>query len=334
MVKKLMIIICVALLSTTVVAGDFSKVGTAGAQFLKIGVGARYHGLGEASVAVADDIYSLYWNPAGLSGLRASQVAFTHVNYIADINLNYIAYAGRLNSAGVFGVSATMLSMGDQEITTVDQPDGTGEMYTATSFALQFSYARDLTTRFSFGASLKYIREEIHRETANGWGVDFGTMLYTGLNNLRIAMNISNMGPEMSFAGPDLDVNYTPDENDPNQDDFVSRLKVDPYDLPLTFRVGLAYNWLFGDNYKLLMAIEAKHPSDNLQQGSIGSELDWRETYFLRAGYKFNYDEEGLGLGAGFRTGVTETTDLILDYAWVDFGRLNSVHRFSASITF
>ncbi|MCP4705208.1 MAG: hypothetical protein GY865_11400 [candidate division Zixibacteria bacterium] len=56
--------------------------------------------------------------------------------------------------------------------------------------------------------------------------------------------------------------------------------------------------------------------------------------YFLRGGYKFNYEEEGLALGGGISTPLSETSDLSLDYAWVDFGRLTSVHRFSASIHF
>jgi hypothetical protein len=332
--KKIIVIVAVVLMGLPTFAREFSKVGSAGAQFLKIGVGARYHGLGEAGVASVNDIYSLYWNPAGLAYIGGSQAAFTYVNYITDISLNYIAYARQYEGVGVFGVSATVLSMGEQEITTVDEPDGTGDMYSASSYALQLSYARFLTSQFSFGGSFKYVSEEIYRESARGWGVDFGTLLYTGFKTLRMGMNISNMGPEMQFDGPDLDVAYNPDESNPNQDGLPSRLKVDHYNLPLTFRVGLAYDWQWQDDYKLTLSVEAKHPNDNLQQGSLGGEFNWRDTYFLRAGYKFNYEEEGLGLGGGIRTRITGSTDLIIDYAWVDFGRLESVHRFSASISF
>lgn len=332
--RKAIIALAVVLLSASVSAGEFSKTGTAGAQFLKIGVGARYHGLGEASVATADDIYAMYWNPAGLSYITANEVAFTYVSYVTDISLNYVAYVRRMEGLGVFGASASILSMGDQEITTVEQPDGTGETYSASSYALQISYARQLTTQFSFGASCKYINEQIYHESARGWAFDFGTLLYTGFRSLRLGMNISNMGPEMKFDGPDLDVPYDPDQSNPNQDPFGGRLKVDPYDLPLTFRVGMAYDWEFSDGSKLLLSVEAKHPNDNLQQGSIGAEYSWQDKYFLRGGYKLNYEEEGLGLGGGIRASITENTDLYLDYAWVDFGRFESVHRFSACISF
>ena len=88
---------------------------------------------------------------------------------MADISLNYVAYARKFNDIGVFGVSATVLSMSDQEITTVEQPEGTGLNYSVSSYALQVSYARQLTAQFSFGTSFKYINERIYHEDANGF---------------------------------------------------------------------------------------------------------------------------------------------------------------------
>lgn len=332
--KKILLAMFFVILSVTAFADEFSKSGSVGAQFLKIGVGARYNGMGEASVASVDDIYALYWNPAGLTNIQSSQLAITHINYLTDINLNYIAYAHRAEDIGVFGAAVTILSMGDQEITTIEEPDGTGVYYSASSWAFQIGYARDLTANFSFGGSFKVIGEKIHRESSHGFAFDFGTMLYTGFRSLRLGMNISNMGAEMKFDGPDLNVPFTPDPSNPNQDPFSSRMQTDAYDLPLTFRIGLAYDLEIGSNSTVVLSGEVKHPNDNIQKGSLGAEFNWQDRYFLRAGYKLNYEEEGLSLGAGFISRLTESTDLSLDYAWVDFGRLASVHRFSASINF
>jgi hypothetical protein len=334
MKTKILIGLIVVMFGGSLYAGDFSKTGTAGAQFLKIGVGARYHGLGEAAVATSNDVYAMYWNPAALTYVANSEVAFTHVNYITDINLSYAAYGRRLEGLGVLGASATILSMSDKEITTIEKPEGTGEYYGVSSYAFQLSYARQLTAQFSFGVSIKYIGEKIYREKADGFGFDFGTLLHTGFRSLRLGMSIANMGPEMKFDGPDLDIEHSYDPSNPNQDPFSGRLKVDPYDLPLVFRVGMAYDWDFNGDYGVTFSVEAKHPNDNFQQGSIGAEFNWRDTYFLRAGYKLNYEEEGLGLGGGLRTPITESTELFIDYAWVDFGRFESVHRFSANIAF
>ncbi|MEW5992999.1 MAG: PorV/PorQ family protein, partial [Candidatus Zixiibacteriota bacterium] len=142
----------VLLIAAGASADDLTKAGASGAQFLKIGVGSRYQAMGEASVAMADDIYAAYWNPAGLAEIENGAVGFTNVNWILDINLNYVALAKNFQDWGVVGVSASILSMGDQEITTFEQQDGTGQFFSATSYAVGLSYARQLTTRFSFGA--------------------------------------------------------------------------------------------------------------------------------------------------------------------------------------
>jgi len=47
----------------------------AGAVFLLISPGARAGGMGEAQVAVANDVYASYWNPAGLAFLEGSELA-------------------------------------------------------------------------------------------------------------------------------------------------------------------------------------------------------------------------------------------------------------------
>ena len=332
--KVIILVATVLLLCGTVSAGEFSKVGTAGAQFLKVGMGSRYTAMGEAGVASAGDIYSMYWNPAGLAQIGTNELAISHVNYVTDISLNYIAFAKNFDDIGVFGASVTILSMDDQEITTADAQNGTGDMYSASSYAFQMSYARYLTAHFSFGGSFKFVGEEIYREKASGFAFDFGTLLHTGFRSLRLGMSISNMGPEMKFDGPDLDVGYDIDPTDPGQDDFNSRLKAEGYDLPMVFRVGMAYDLAFGPESNVMLSVEAKHPNDNEQQGAIGAEYEWQNKFFLRGGYKINYAEEGLSFGGGLKTPLGEETKLCIDYAWVDFGRFESVHRFSASVSF
>ena len=44
-----------------------NRYGTTAANFLEIGVGSRATSMGDAYVAVANDVSSIYWNPAGLA---------------------------------------------------------------------------------------------------------------------------------------------------------------------------------------------------------------------------------------------------------------------------
>jgi long-subunit fatty acid transport protein len=314
--------------------GEFSKVGTVGAQFLKIGMGARYVGMGEASVACVNDAYAMYWNPAGLTQLSKVNLSLTNVDWIGSVQLNHVTFGKPLSDYSAFGISLTALSMGEMEVTTVDEPEGTGETFNSSSYCLVLGYARKLTDRFSVGISGKYVWERISEERAFGFAFDFGTLFYTGFKSLRMGMNISNLGPEMKMDGPELDSYYNPDPGNPNYDNVKSKLAVDPYDLPLTFRLGLAYDLLETQESKLTVSVEAKHPNDNLQQASFGGEYLWKEIFSLRAGYKFNYEEEGLTLGGGVKLKAGKKTNLDINYAWADFSRLQSVHRFSLGFEF
>jgi hypothetical protein len=331
--KKYIIILLVAGLAGSASA-QFSKVGTAGAQFLKIGVGSRYQGMGEASVATAQDVYAMYWNPAGLTSIENSAVSFTNVNWILDIDLNYVGYARNFENIGVFGLSAAVLSMGPQEITTFQQQDGTGSTYTASSYALGVSWAKQLTTKFSFGVTAKYVGERIYQERSSGFAFDFGTLLYTGFKSLRLGMSIANMGPQLEFSGPNLDVRFDDQQGTGSNSPVSASLKTSPYDLPMVFRVGLAYDVDFGSKSILTLCSELKHPNDNSEQGALGAEYGFNNQFFLRGGYKINYEEEHFSFGGGVRASVTRDTKLLIDYSWQDFGRLQSAQRFSVGFTF
>ncbi|SVB94437.1 uncharacterized protein METZ01_LOCUS247291, partial [marine metagenome] len=79
----------------------------AGAIFLLISPGARAGGMGEANVAVADDAYASYWNPAGLGFLEGSELAMMHVNWLPnladDLYYDFFAFRSRVPNLGTFG---------------------------------------------------------------------------------------------------------------------------------------------------------------------------------------------------------------------------------------
>ncbi len=331
--KKTLVIMMVVMFAGSALA-DQTNIGSSGAQFLKIGVGSRYQGMGDASAATVNDVYAMYWNPAGLAQIENSAIAFTNVNWLLDVNLNYAGFARYFEDIGVFGVSAAILSMGEQEITTFEQQDGTGQFYTASSYSVGVTFARQLTNRFAFGGSVKYIGERIANETSSSLAFDFGTMLHIGYRSLRMGMSISNMGPDLKFTGSDLDVPYDELTGEGSNSSIGAELKTTPYSLPMVFRLGMAYDVEMGPSSILTLSGELKHPSDNIQQGSFGAELGFSEKFFLRGGYKLNYNEETLAFGAGLSTFLSSSTNLVIDYAWQDFGRLSSTQKFSVGFIF
>ncbi|HLA40008.1 MAG TPA: hypothetical protein VJ417_08425, partial [Candidatus Glassbacteria bacterium] len=73
-----------------------SFVGVRAAEFLEIPVGARGIGMGSSYSAVADDISSIWWNPAGLGFLNKREVMVNVVDYTLDLTYSYAAAAAPL----------------------------------------------------------------------------------------------------------------------------------------------------------------------------------------------------------------------------------------------
>ena len=129
MTKKLLFtLLAVALLATHASATEmFEKVGTVGFQFLEIGAGPRGVGMGEAMVASADGIESIYWNPAGLRTITGPTLLLSYGTWPADITHQYAAYAMHPGFIpGIIGVSVTALSMDPMLLRTATNPDGVG----------------------------------------------------------------------------------------------------------------------------------------------------------------------------------------------------------------
>src|SRR5437773_2030847 len=68
-----------------------SGPGTTSGELLKIPLGTRAIGMGEAFTALADDSSSLYWNPAGMSLMSQKEVTFMHSSLIEGIHYEHLA---------------------------------------------------------------------------------------------------------------------------------------------------------------------------------------------------------------------------------------------------
>ncbi len=318
--KILLVLPLAAVLLMPNISFGQAKVGTAGAQFLEIGVSARAMGMGEAFMGIADDASVLYYNPAALSLLTQKEAIFTHIDYPAEINYEFVGLAIPAPSmSGTFGVSFYMLGMDDMPVTTYNNRTGIGinggQTFTAKDYALGISYGAGLTDRFSLGLTLKYIAQYIEEESATGWAADLGTYYDTGFRNFKICMALANFGPDMKFIE-------------------------EPYPLPIDFRFGTSIDVINSANSHLTFAAQASHPNDNLEKYNFGFEYWYNERFALRTGKKFNYDyydesDEfgGMTFGAGARFLISDY-QLSLDYAYQDLGWLDSVNRFSLGLKF
>ncbi|KAA3615278.1 MAG: hypothetical protein DWQ05_14545 [Calditrichaeota bacterium] len=316
-----------------------TKTGTTAAQFLKIGVDARAASMGGAFVGIGGDISSIYWNPAGLGHITGMQFVAVHNQWLADMDFNFLAFGMELPSIGVFAASVTYLGVPDDKVRTIAEPNGTGELFSANDFAVTLSLARQLTDKFSLGGNVKYLRQSIWNESAKTIAVDIGALFETPFYGIRLGASISNFGGDMRLEGRDLRFSMDPDPNGQGNVEFVNATyETDRYPLPLFFRVGIAGELMKTDNTRITFGIDSMNPNDNTESVNSGVEFAFNEMFFLRTGYKalFQDDsEEGFTFGGGVHYRLWgSSTQLKLDYAYADFGMLETVNRFSLGVSF
>jgi hypothetical protein len=313
----------ILLLFPAAASASFAKVGTAGAQFLKIGLGTRGAAMGGAFVATADDPSAAWWNPACLVRVPGTQVQLTHTEWFEDVRYEAGVVTREFPGIGTFALQFGLLNSGEMDVTTIEHPEGTGETFTCSDMVAGLTFSRMLTDRFSTGVTFKYVREEWDDVSAGGLAVDLGTLYNTGFRTLRIGMAIQHFGGELTPDG-------TFDDYYSGSDSLKAYL---PYSMPMTFKLGMAMDVIDQGPHFLTVAVDAVHPNDNVEQVNVGGEYWFNGIVALRGGYRINTDEEGLTAGAGFRIPAGGTT-ITLDYAYADFNRLDLVHRASLGFAF
>ncbi|MCP4569330.1 MAG: PorV/PorQ family protein [FCB group bacterium] len=306
----LMIVLLVVSLSSAY-AGNDRRIGTAGAQELRIPVGSRGTAMGGSVIADVSGVEAIYWNPAGLAYTTGTEAMFSHQPYLVDIDVNFAGAATTIEDFGTIAAAVKVVSIGDMEETTDDEPDGTGRIYSPTMSVLSLSYSRILTNRVVFGITGKVVYENIFDVTATGTAFDIGFIYNPDWRGLKIGMVIKNYGPEMRFSGRGFETTVDSRQASPKGASF---------DLPSSFNLGISYDFINqGQN---LATVSGNFVSNNysldLWQG--GAEYVYDDKYALRAGYNYSTQDSwlyGLSLGAGVKLDFQGTT-IGIDYSWTE----------------
>ncbi len=340
--RALRIVVTLILGSAALVAQSFvanvSKRGTTAAPFLSLSQGARATAMGSAFVAVADDATALYWNPAGLAGLRGANVIFDHTEWIADVKYNFMGLTYNLGSLGTVGVSFTSTSIGEMAVTTIDEPNGTGETFGASDIAVSLAYAIRLTENFAIGFNPKFISQTIWKMNANAIAIDVGARYATPFKGITLGLSISNFGSKMRLSGNSTLVLHDLDPTSSGNNERVpAYLETEEWDLPLNFRVGVAYTPSISDKHRVVVAVDASHPNDNYESVNVGAEYTFDDLISIRGGYKSLFlqdSEESLTVGAGVKQHLLGNLNITVDYAYSDLGRLKSSQKLTVGVRF
>lgn len=303
-----MSILCILVLGVGQVLAGSGDEGSVSAGFLKIDPSASSAGFGSAFTARANDIHSIYFNPAGLSELKNYQGLFTYSDIFADIEYSYLAFAMPLDSGnyGAWGVSLSLMDFGDIERTQINGSNpvtGFGT-FQADDFSVSLSYGKNLNSRLSLGGTLKYVKEEIFTFNDNAFTFDLGMRYKMRYSGLTFGLVYRNLGGGIRFQN----------EEDPLPGQLAAGFYLERE------RPGHTLN--FGLDYTI--------PRDGSAYVGAGAEYTYDKLFSLRIGYNgLREEDDGLTLGAGFRFQY-----ISVDYAFVPFEELGDQHRITVSMSF
>ena len=231
---------------------DGELVLTTAVPFLQIEPDSRASGMGMTGVAVADNAYAPFWNPAGLAGQEGTEVSFTHAPWLpalgANLSYEHLSAKHGMGSAGTLGGHLSYFDLGTQ-VATDEQGNSLGN-FSSYEFALGASYGYPVTDKFSVGTGARLIYSnltgglELTDQTQTSAGVSFGVDLGLkyelpdlGLGQSAtptVAVNLANMGPGISYT----EFNEFPDA------------------IPTTLRMGAALDTQRDDFNRILLAAD------------------------------------------------------------------------------
>jgi hypothetical protein len=325
----------ITVLSAMTLHAQNANLGTAGALFLKIPVGARPAALGGAFTSCGESPDALFWNPAGVVSVKGSALAVSHEEWWAGSRLNHAAFVQSFPDIGSFGLSFTSMSMDKIAVTTEEDPEGTsGQTFDAQDLMLGISYARQLTDDFSVGLTAKYVHQRIWNENASGVAVDIGTLYRIPFRDLTLGMSVTNFGGDLSFEGRDLLVDYDVNSGNSTERLLPAQIEAEGYPLPLHFQVGLSVSPYISDELSVLVAADVVHPNDNDEIVCAGIEAKVFQRLALRGGYRFGDDTARWSAGVGASVPAGGNVNVGFDYAYVAYDLLPAVHRFGIALAF
>jgi len=349
------------------IAGDNTSFGGVSAEFLEFGAGARGMALGGAFSTIVDDVSALHYNPAGLTFLDGPEVALTIMPYFADTNYFWTGVALPF-SDGDFGIGFFLgrFGFGDQPVTTEADPNGdSGATYGVNEVVGGISFAHAFIDRFSAGATLKFINDDLATGSLGGasataFAFDFGVNFHSELGNRPIALSfvVQNLGGGLQHSGNALrfsDVDgSTADPSVPDQrvDPAAANTATDKFPLPTQFRVGLAYDVVSSESSRWSLMADFVEPNNTNVKFGFGTEYAYGSLaspvgVAVRGSYTTQPDNnltgaieasgegsDGFAFGGGLYYRFVDRYRLQFDYTYRSLGVLGGADVFSVTLGF
>lgn len=287
-------------------------------EFLNLPISARVSSLGGNLLTAKDnDLNVALVNPSLLTDSMDNNVTLSYVNYFADVNYGYAAYAKKFKKLGVFSAGLQYLDYGNfQRADEIGNTDGT---FSANEMSFNIAYAKSiLDSNLTVGATLKTIYSHLEAYTSWGSAIDLGATYVLPKRGFALAVVVKNAGRQWStYAGHREKLPYEV------QIGLSKKPKHVPFRLSLVYENVEKWDLTYVDPANPVLT-EDPLTGDPIKQNKfkvfgdklmrhmvIGGEFIITKNFFLRGGYNYQHRKEllipekrgmtGFSFGFGFR---------------------------------
>ncbi len=276
-----------------------------GAIFLTQPTGARPAAMAGAFIAVADDVNTVFWNPAGIVRVLRTELMAVHTEFIQGFRDEYFAFCMPLSTQDALGINCFFSYIDSLEKTTFVSADSS--VFGAYDAYLSLAWSHAFNKYYTAGVSLKGIYQVIDTYSAWSMACDLGFLMTGLVPNLTAGITIKNLGKPIKF---------------------IEKSSL----LPMTAEAGAAYR-LF--NNTLLVSLAVCIPFQQEIVFKAGAEYNLEEIIFFRAGYKYSQFGNDLGPLSGLSCGLgADISEYKVSYAYAPYSDLGDTHRISLTFPF
>lgn len=261
MIKVLFILVTLILPGIVLSQSAAGSAGTSSAIFLRSTLSTRVAGLSEAFAGIADDENAILYNPAGLGKSVQNTFALNHTEWLEDIRFANLIYTHRITSGFSAGISLAHMYMPD--IPRILDASGTTDgSITVSSSIVNIGAGLHLFRGFYIGSAVKFFNDNLAGKTTNGLAFDAGIYSNTFVHGLTFGAALQNMGAKVKYIKKS-------------------------YEIPLTYRVGFAYNV---SGLPLTIGLDAVKSVDSGLNINLGSEYTFNRMIHIQAGNQVRAD--------------------------------------------
>jgi hypothetical protein len=313
---------------------DSVNIVSTAVPFLRINPDARSGGMGDMGIATSADANAIFWNLAKIpTAKKRTAVSLNYTPWLKDLGLSdvYLASAAfyhQLDDQSAISSSLRYFSLGNIQLT--DYNGNVLNSVKPSEFCIDGGYSRILNEKLSIGVALRYINSRLVTGDV-GTGVVYKagnavagdvSLFYKGTNDAGEGLNwgvaFSNLGSKIGYtndsrnkdfipANMGIGGTYTVGINESNKVTFGLDLNKLLVPAPPVATGDYSTDSANMADYHSMGVINSyfKSFSDGLfSSASIGSEYNYNDQFFVRAGYFYESKQRGnrqfFSMGAGF----------------------------------